>query len=251
MNDIVNPKADAWDLVGGLFWKIGRKNAKPNDSMIASFLSGVSKKDRIMVIGASTKFLVEAALLKSEHITVIDFSSKMCEDLREEIHDEHCSILVQDILSPPNTENLTQQNVIIAERLVNRFSSAETQQFFNNIRHFLAADGLVRLTIKLGLYEIDKSLIAEGERKGTLLNFYDQNAKVIDFSQAKEELKTSVVAHGDIPRDLLIRWYEGRGKEARFDDADILQLINKYGYKILEHKLIDEETNTFFYEFKR
>jgi len=250
MSEQNNLKSEAWDLVGGLFWKIGRKNAKPSDKMISKFLENITRENRVLVIGASTKFLVEKALEVSDHVMVIDFSKKMCADLQEEIHDARCNILLQDALLPPIRPELSKQNIIIAERLINRFSLEETHKFFENIKYYLAKDGVVRLTIKLGFYEIDKSLIAEGNRKGTLSSFYDEKLKVIDFSKAKEELQTSVVAHGDIPKDILIQWYEGRAKEARFDDVDIIHLVDKFGYQLTEHELIDTETHTFYYAFR-
>lgn len=38
-------------------------------------------------------------------------------------------------------------------------------------------------------------------------------------------LTDSLLPHGDIAPEVLLEWYRGRGKEQRFDHADLVELI--------------------------
>jgi len=248
--NIMNPKAAAWDSVGGLFWKEGRQNAKPSDKMINKFLEGILAGQSCLIIGASTKSLIEEALSRNIKITVIDFSKKMCEDLAQEIGVKNVNILVHDALTHPPSLLKNNQQFIISDRLVNRFSQSETSIFFNNIKHYLCEHAELRTTIKMGLYEIDNALIEEGKSRGTVKNFYNEKEGWIDFSLAADELTTSVTPHGTISRDILINWYQKRAREARFNPLDIQQILLRNNFKIFNEELIDLTTNTYFYKAK-
>lgn len=92
-----NTKAAAWDLIGSLFWETGRTTAKPSDEEIGLFLAGITAGTRCTVVGASTKDLVEALIALGADVTVMDFSERMCEDLRAALPEGSCRILRHDI----------------------------------------------------------------------------------------------------------------------------------------------------------
>src|SRR5437016_710051 len=78
---------------------------------------------------------------------------------------------------------------------------------------------------ELGFYPMDLLLIEEGRRRGTLSRFYDEETCTFDYASAREELEACLVPHGSIERNVLLDWYEGRGKESRFQDEGIQQQL--------------------------
>src|SRR4051812_17042991 len=96
---IINPKAQAWDLIGSMFWKHGRKNARPSRADIERLLVGVGPGGQCVIIGASTKELIEAAIRRNASVVVLDFSERMCRELAETLanSDMPCHIVRCDI----------------------------------------------------------------------------------------------------------------------------------------------------------
>lgn len=220
-----NTKAAAWDLIGSLFWESGRTTAKPSDEEIGLFLDGITAGDRCTVVGASTKDLVEALLGLGAEVTVVDFSQRMCDDLRAALPEGSCRIQRHDITRRAPLELRGTQKFVLNDRLVNRFSEAEARKGLEGMLDLLADGGQVRASIKLGLYPMDERMIANGRERGTLDSFYDAEAKVIDFAAAGDVLTDSLLPHGDIDPDLLLQWYRGRGREQRFDHEDVTALL--------------------------
>lgn len=220
-----NTKAAAWDLIGSLFWETGRTTAKPSDEEIGLFLAGITAGDRCTVVGASTKDLVEALIGLGAEVTVMDFSERMCEDLRAALPEGSCRILRHDITQRAPQELRGTQRFVLNDRLVNRFSEAEARRGLEGMLDLLADGGQVRASIKLGLYPMDERMIDTGRERGTLETFYDADAKVIDFAAAGDVLTDSLLPHGGIDSDLLLEWYRGRGREQRFDHQDVTALI--------------------------
>ena len=254
MTTILNPKAQAWNNVGKLFWQLGRNNAKPNTRMVNRFLENIPRQDTCLIIGASTKSLIETAINQHLTVTVIDFSETMCRDLANAIHNkpkkqkkQHLSILLQDALATPHPALCQSQQFILSDRLINRFSPEETYLFFDNIKYFMQPHAELRLTIKMGLYAVDHALIQQGKVWGTLDQFYNEQEGWIDFSKAPDEMNACTLSHGEIPQDILVAWYRGRAKEARFNQEKIHTLFNHHGFHLLEEEELDEQTSTFFY----
>lgn len=85
--------------------------------------------------------------------------------------------------------------------------------------------GRIRIAARLGLYPLDRALIEEGQRRGTLQNFWDEATWTIDWSKVGDELDACATSHGDIPRDVVIAWSRQRGIESRISDKDMRHLI--------------------------
>ncbi|MER5968941.1 hypothetical protein ABT112_04190 [Streptomyces sp. NPDC002055] len=222
-----NTKSAAWDLIGSLFWESGRTTAKPSDEEIGLFLDGIPAGARCTVIGASTKDLVEALLAHGAQVTVLDFSQRMCDDLREALPVGSCRVLRHDITRPAPDELRGTQQFVLNDRLVNRFSETEARRGLEGMLDLLADGGQIRASIKLGLYPMDERMIATGRERGCLDRFYDAEAKVVDFSAAGDVLDDALLPHGDIDPELLLEWYRGRGREQRFDHEDIIALLER------------------------
>lgn len=220
-----NTKSAAWDLIGSLFWEAGRVSAKPSDDEIELFLADIPVGARCTVVGASTKNLVEALIARGAEVSVLDFSERMCADLRAALPASSCQVRRHDIILPAPQDLRRSQQYVLSDRLVNRFGGHEVLAGFEGMLDLLADSGQVRASIKLGLYPMDTRMINLGRERGCLERFYDAENNSIDFGAAGDVLIDALLPHGDIAPELLIEWYRGRGKEQRFDHDDLVALI--------------------------
>lgn len=222
-----NTKATAWDLIGSLFWDVGRTSAKPSMAEIELFLTDIPAGAKCCVVGASTKDLVEALVAHGAIATVLDFSERMCHDLRDALPAECCRVLQHDITRPAPDGLRGTQEFVLCDRLVNRFTSAEAAAGLVGMLDLLEDGAQLRTSVKLGLYPMDERMIDLGRQRGCLERFYDTTQRTIDFSAAGDVLTDALVPHGGIPTELLLDWYRGRGQEKRFDDVDIVTLVSQ------------------------
>jgi hypothetical protein len=224
-NDVVNSKVEAWDMIGDLFWEKGRKTAMPSDAEMKLFTNGIKSGDKVAVIGASTKYLVELLMEIGAIVTVYDFSKQMCDALKNALSFNAPKIEVLDITAQLNEELIGSQDYVLNDRLVNRFTWNESIKAVRNMM-LLAINGEVRASILLGLYPMDERMIALGKERGTLEEFYDEKNKTMYFAKAGDVLKDALVPHGDIKPEILLQWYIHRKEEVRFDDSDVRRLVN-------------------------
>jgi SAM-dependent methyltransferase len=219
----VSAKSAAWDHIGGMFWRLGRKSAKPSEAEIGIFLDA-APGTRLCIVGASTRDLAEAALARGFELTVLDFSPVMCRDLRAELAGRPIRVEQGDILDPPEDLVRSGFDLVLSDRLVNRFDSSHAQSCVEGHCRLLRPGGEARMSVKLGFYALDDALIREAERQGLAEEVYDPSDRTIDYSKARSVLEAVPVRHGDIPREALIEWYVGRGRESRFE-AEQLEAI--------------------------
>lgn len=217
-------KADAWDVIGSLFWEVGRPSARPSEREVAEFLDGLPGSCDCAVVGASTKELVEALVDRGHEVTVLDFSRRMCEDLEAALSEDACRILQLDITKPVPEEMRGTQAAVLADRLLNRFDLEEAAAALGGMAALLRPGGEIRTTVKLGFYPMDLRMFELGRERGCLARFYDSRSNTLDFNAAGGVLEDAVLPHGDIPRDLLLQWYRGRGVEKRFADSEVKSL---------------------------
>ncbi|MCC4242081.1 class I SAM-dependent methyltransferase [Thalassospira povalilytica] len=252
---MLNHKALAWDKIGNLFWEKGRTSAKPSAYEMELFTRDIQPGDRVCVIGASTKELVCLLMDKSAQITVYDFSQGMCQSLREAVPDATVAIETLDIVAPLDANLIGSQDYVLNDRLINRFTASEAESALKNMCA-LAQNGEVRASIKLGFYPMDEKMIALGKERGTLSDFFDENTSTIDFSKAGTVLNESILAHGEIDRELLLEWYRGRAAEKRFEHAEIEaladQIVLPNGNRIQVTGVYDfpDAINTNLYNFR-
>lgn len=222
-----NPKAHAWNEVGGLFWTQGRVSARPSQAELDAFCAGIDSTHRVCVIGASTKELAESLLQRGATVTVLDFSERMCRDLENAV--SGADVRVADITADLPADLVGRQDFVLSDRLVNRFDGAEAQLGVNGMASLVGARGEVRTSVKLGLYAMDETMLEHAREQGTADLFWDQETRTIDFSQAGESLEAGVLPHGSIDLAVLKSWYVGRGREKRFEDEEVFELLSIAG----------------------
>jgi hypothetical protein len=232
MSSIVNPKAEGWDAVGGLFWTHGRKSARPSATEINLFLEDLPPSARVVIIGASTKELVEAAVRAGHHVLVVDFATKMLGDLSACLERNCVDVCLADITSEDSLPLNPDADAVLSDRLVNRFTSDEAVIAFSNMFKLCRPGGLVRTSVKLGLYEMDRRMLALAQAKGQLAEVWNPSTKTINLAMPGI-LEEALLPHGDIDREILMRWYRGRGRESRYQREDVLHLARR-GFPMLE-----------------
>lgn len=216
-----NPKSQAWDHVGAMFWQLGRLSARPDAATIERFLTGLEAGAAVLIVGASTRDLVAAAVGRGLEVTVADFSPRMCADLAAELGRAPARILEADITGECDWVGEGRFAAVLSDRLVNRFTADETIRAMRSMARLLRAGGEIRTTVKHGYYPMDLRLIDLGRADGTLARFYDEDTHTIDYAAAAHLLADALVPHGDIPPDVLLPWYLGRARETRYFAGDL------------------------------
>jgi 2-isopropylmalate synthase len=214
-----NTKSRAWDNIGGLFWTEGRVSARPSRAELDMFLEGIVAGQRCTVVGASTRDLVIALLGRDARVTVLDFSARMCRDLADSV--SGIDVRQADITQPLSGDLLGSQTWILSDPLINRFTAQEATLGLAGMASLARPGGTIRTSVKLGRYPMDDRMIAAGRARGTLSEFWDETTSTIDFLAAGHVLEEALLPHGDIDRDLLLRWYRGRGREKRFTANEV------------------------------
>lgn len=223
-----NPKAEAWNHIGGMFWTHGRESARPSVEELESFCEDVCPGDPVCLIGASTRELAEALLDKGARLKVLDFSERMCRDLALAVPGadiEVCDITqsIEDSLSGKYT-------LVVSDRLINRFDLAEAYRGARGMYDLLAPGGHVKTSVFLGLYPMDKTMIAYAKQHGGDERFWDFSSQTIDFAAAEDALESGILPHGTIPKELLKLWYVGRGREKRFTADEVHEILMSAGF---------------------
>lgn len=218
-----NPKADAWDQIGGLFWTQGRVSARPSRTELDMFCADLVPGQRVCMVGASTRELAEEILNRGAQLTVLDFSQRMVRDLASVI--DHADIRVADITGELPADLVGVHSRVVSDRLVNRFDGAEAAKGARGMAALLGKGGVLRTSVKLGLYPMDKTMLEHAEDAGTADTFWDAESRTIDFSKAGASLEAGMLPHGSIDIKLLKQWYVGRGREKRFDDREVRDIL--------------------------
>lgn len=218
-----NPKASAWNQIGGLFWTQGRVSARPSRTELDLFTTDMMPGQRVCMIGASTRELAEEILRRGARLTVLDFSERMIRDLSAVI--DNADLRVVDITDEIPADLVGEHSWVVSDRLINRFDAAEALKGIGGMSALLAKRGLVRTSVKLGLYPMDEKMLEHADATGTSETFWDADSRTIDFSKAGASLEAGVLPHGSIDLDLLKQWYVGRGKEKRFNEAEVREVL--------------------------
>jgi hypothetical protein len=226
-----NPKAAAWDHIGAMFWERGRPTARPSPAEIALFLGsgGQATPLRIAVIGASTIDLIVTATAHGS-VTALDFSQGMCLALASELSRRTicgCQVRLLDITATLPNALIGQFDLVVSDRLLNRFTEAECLRALRNMISLLRTRGVLRTSVRLGLYPMDRVLMDLAEEMPGQANFFDPATGTIDYAAAGAVLEAGVQPHGEIPRGALLAWYRGRGAEKRYEDHEIRDLFER------------------------
>lgn len=250
-----NSKSDGWNIIGRSFWNIGHVYIRESVNALNLFMNEIKWSNPVAIIGASGIDLIKRALQQKLDFSVIDFSSKMCEDLAQEIHPEHCPMFLHDMIYDAPTRFARAFNYILTDQVINCFARVNVPLFFKNISLMLQPQGELRTIIKIGFYDIDQHIIEYAKKIGTVDNFYNFQQKTINYAKAQEELDAIVIPHQDVPKELLVKWYMNRGEESRFELEDInVNLINQAvtdgQFKIIEAIPISSLTRSTYFRFQ-
>lgn len=243
-------RAQAWDAIGDKFWKIGRDSARPNHQDLNTFLLDIPAGAKVAVIGASTKYLIEEAVNRGINVTVFDFSSVMLGDL-EKVMGNSVVYKNYDILTNPPDFYINGFDFVLSDRLVNRFTKEEAVIVYSNMFKLINKTGIVCNTVKLGLYKMDKRLFEYADEHNLKKIFFDEKTNTINFKKAEPILNECIVEHGEIPKDILHFWYLGRGKESRFFEKDIYEIIGLANGSFLGESSSDTDDETKFFRAMR
>ena len=235
MNNFKNSKALAWDSIGDRFWSLGLPSGEARRLELNFYLG--EKSESIAVLGASSNFIIEKAVGIWKKIIVVDFSSKLLKSVKSKFWENTELDCVQtDLTRELDKRLLGSTELIVADRLVNRFNLDEASRFFCNIYSMLKPGGNFKFTVRIGIYPIDQKLIELGKANGTVNKFWNELEKTIDFSQALSELTVAVDPMEGISKKDLVNWYYLRGKEKRFFPDDIEAILQALHLKWLPTK---------------
>ncbi|KJK51587.1 hypothetical protein UK23_06340 [Lentzea aerocolonigenes] len=223
-----NPKSSAWDLIGSDYWAASY-NGGPVGEDLEAYLDGVDSGTSLAVVGASTVHLIRAAVDRGVGVTVLDFAEGQRTALLEAIQEwpagSRCAVEHYDATAPAPAGLKGRFDLVLADRLVNRFTDAEALAGVPGLLSLLAPGGRLRTTIRLGLYERDRALIAVADKAGRTAEFFDAEAMEIDYAKAGDLLDQSLSDHGSIPRATLLDFYRLRGPEKRMNEADVARYV--------------------------
>ncbi|MFF3570930.1 class I SAM-dependent methyltransferase [Nocardia jiangxiensis] len=219
--EITNPKAVAWDRLGSAYWNLNY-NGGPNPSACVQYLDGVAAGERVLLVGASTVALARAVLDAGAELVVADFSAVMLAELEYLLPGQAEFVRVDVTRADPRFDDAF--DLVLADRLVNRFVLAEMRGALRTLSGAVRPGGKLRLSYRLGLYERDVPVLAEAARRGETSAVFDEAQFDVDYSGAAEWLATVLPPHGDIPMDMLVDFYVARGREHRIRTGELDEL---------------------------
>lgn len=238
----LNPKASAWDQIGGLFWTQGRVSARPSQSELDEFCSGIEPNQKVCVIGASTKELCEEVISLDAQLTVIDFSQKMIQDLSLVLNEGDLRVL--DITAEIPADLDARFDFVLSDRLINRFDHEEARRGVEGMSNLLLSGGIMRTSVKLGLYPMDRTMLSHAAEADCVDDFWDEATQTIDFSRAGASLEAGLLPHGSIDKILLKDWYKGRGREKRFTEQEIETLLKEAHFEDIQASIFPDASET-------
>lgn len=216
----------AWDSVGLNFWRLGRNTAKPSIDTINWYTRDVTKTCSVLIIGGTTVDLIKAMEVIGANVSVVDFSSKICNELRDYVSTD-TKIFNRDVIHDFKYWEET-YDLICSDTLINRFDANEADRFQRNLYSVLKDNGKMKSTVKIGMYPMDHELIQYAINNEFPTDFWDEENNTLDYSKAKPILESGLLPHGEINKKDLLVWYENRGKEKRFDENDLRLLFRNW-----------------------
>jgi hypothetical protein len=236
-------KRASWNEYASAYWHLADRTSHPSPKDIETYLAGVATDHSVLVLGATTTGVIAAAVARGARVHVLDFAERLLEQVRLKI-DGTVRLHHHDLLQPPGPELVGQFDVVVADRLINRFHRSEMGVVLSHMMSFVAPSGVLRTAVRFGKYPLDERLIARGQELGTVDRFWDARSRTIDWSRVGVELDDVASAHGDIPRHIVIEWSRRRGVESRLEYDDIPPLVDEAaagGRPLLIKEVLDME----------
>ncbi|MFJ5631836.1 hypothetical protein ACIQF5_04205 [Streptomyces goshikiensis] len=240
-------KAKAWDLVGQSYWNSGYYGgpAPEHGPVFGRLLQpGV----RTAVVGASTVSLSKAAQEAGSELHVLDFAAGILREAGEWLGLAEDRTHLVDVTRPVPEELASAYALVLADRLVNRFSASDLPGGLRGLRDLVAPGGTLALTVRFGWYERDRELhdaLTPAEQE----LFWRSDAGEIDYS-ALPDRDLPLPTWGGISGEVMREHMRARGREARFGKSELLGLVAGLGGLQLED-VIDAADGTALVILKR
>ncbi|THK33383.1 hypothetical protein EHS39_36795 [Ensifer sp. MPMI2T] len=167
-------------------------------------------------------------------VTVVDFSQRMCDDLDHAL-EGRVAVIRHDILREAPNELVGIFDYVISDRIVNRFTHDEFLYASKTLASFLAPGGCLGLGVKLGLETIDQQLMAAAKANNVQTSdFWDAGTSTIDYTAARSLLEKVDFDYGVVPREVILNWFDQRGREGRYSEADVGSVFRWRAFKTME-----------------
>lgn len=221
-----NDKRVSWNEFGSTYWARAGSSSHPSELETATFLGDTGPGDRVLVVGATTAELIGAALERGAEVHVADFAENLLA-LTAQRFGDRLTTHHHDITNPPPADLASRFDLVVADRLVNRFHRSEMPQVAANLMSFVAPGGDLRISVRFGLYPLDRKLIQRGEELGTLTRFWDHDTLTIDWAHVTTEIDDVAENNGEIPASVVAAWSRMRGVESRIPPEDIATIAHQ------------------------
>ncbi|MFG3024998.1 hypothetical protein ACGFZQ_41990 [Streptomyces sp. NPDC048254] len=219
-------KARAWDLVGDHYWNSGYYGG-PAPEHQKEFARRIRPGARTAVVGASTVSLSRAVQQAGADLHVLDFAPGilgaagqwlgLAEDRRHLVD-----------VTRPIPEHLKRANeLVLADRLVNRFSADDLPAGVRGLRDLVAPMGILAVTVRFGLYPRDSKIHAALTPAEQAL-FWRPDVGEVDYSVLPDR-DIPLPVWGAISGDTMRKHLRARGREARFSRDELLLTVARAG----------------------
>ncbi|GLX47542.1 hypothetical protein Shyhy01_04920 [Streptomyces hygroscopicus subsp. hygroscopicus] len=219
-------KARAWDLVSGSYWNSGYYGGPAPEH--EEILRGLMRAGApTAVVGASTVSLSKAAQEAGADLHVLDFAPGILREAGEWLGLPGDRRHLVDVTGPLPELLRGGYDLVLADRLVNRFSAADLPAGLRGLRDLVAPGGTLALTVRFGWYDRDRQIhdaLTPAEQK----LFWRPDVGEIDYATLPDRdipLPTWGGISGRVMRDHL----RGRGREARFHRDELLAMVADLG----------------------
>lgn len=219
-------KQRSWNDYGSTYWTHAATTSHPSEREAAGFLGDAGHGTRVLVAGATTSEVIAAAVERGAEVHVLDFADKLL-DLAAARFGPDLHTHLHDVTDPAPTEEAGSFDVVAADRLINRFHRSEMPRVVANLMSFVKRGGQLRVSIRFGLYPLDRRLIQRGTELGTLGRFWDEPTATIDWAGVTTEIDDVAEDHGDIPASVVAEWSRLRGVESRIRPHDVAEIARE------------------------
>jgi|GEM_PF-4754501 len=213
-------KQQSWNEFGSAYWTLAATTSHPSEEETSGFLGETTVGSRVLVAGATTGEVIGAAIARGAEVHVLDFADKLLK-LASDRFANSFEPHLHDVTNPPPSDLAGTFDIVIADRLVNRFHRSEMPGVVSNLMAFAKANGQLRLSFRFGLYPLDERLIQRGTELGTVSKFWDETTRTLDWSGVNTEIDDVAENHGEIPASVVADWSRMRGVESRILLEDI------------------------------
>jgi hypothetical protein len=217
-------KARAWDLIGERYWNSGYYGG-PAPEHWREFRRLLRPGARTAVVGASTVSLSEAAVVAGADVHVLDFAPGILAAAGRRLGLAEDRRHLVDVTRPIPPDLRGAYDVVLADRLANRFSAADLPAGLRGLRDLTATVGVLGITVRFGLYERDRAILAalSGSERCA---FWNPAKGEVDYG-ALPDRDLPLPVWGRIAAQVIREHLRARGREARFSREELVHHVEQ------------------------